>query len=89
MAINAIWSQLVTTYEKTNMAIISENNGKLRIIYNSNEMHETLFERVKECQEVTILGGSPYTPEQILNIVTHLLKCAAITQLSSTSGQSR
>ena len=74
MRISDIWEQLAKTYGKPNAAVIFENGGMLRRLYNPNEPPKTLFERVENCQEVAILGGTPYTLEQILNVATHLLK---------------
>ena len=74
MSIESIWDQLTRTYGRPSPATLFENDKTFRTLYNPNDPPETLFKRLEDCQEVAILGDTPYTTEQILRTATHLLK---------------
>ena len=42
-------------------------------MYFPQDAHEALFRRIKDCQEVQILGEDPYTAQQLLNNAVRLL----------------
>ena len=42
-------------------------------MYSPQGAPEVLFRRIKDCQEVPILGEDPYTAQQLLNNDVHLL----------------
>ena len=42
-------------------------------MYSPQDAPEVLFGRIKDCQEVQILGEDPYTAQQLLNNAVHLL----------------
>ena len=42
-------------------------------MYSPQDVSEVLFRRIKDCQEVQIIGEDPYTAQQLLNNVVRLL----------------
>ncbi len=50
-----------------------QNDTHFQSVYSLNNAPEILFHRIKDCQEIQILGDNPYTPKQLLNNATQLL----------------
>jgi hypothetical protein len=66
MSIQAILAQLETTFGKPSSAIIFHNNTIFTSSFSPMDTPETLFQRIEECQEVAVLGGTPYSAQQIV-----------------------
>jgi hypothetical protein len=45
---------------------MTQNNTTFVSQFNPMDTPETLFQRIKECQEVAVLGGAPYSAAQIV-----------------------
>ena len=74
MSIQAILSQLETTFGKPTANIIWNNNVTFTSPFSPVDTPESLFRRIEECQEIVILGATPYTVPQIVNNTMHLLQ---------------
>jgi hypothetical protein len=49
------------------------NNTRFTSPFDQREAPEHLFHRIEECQEIAILGGAPYTVQQIMGNTMYLL----------------
>ena len=66
MSIQEILAQLECTFGKPSAAISFHNNSVFTSPFSATETPESLFRRIEECQEVAVLGGAPYTVQQIV-----------------------
>ena len=66
MTIQEILGQLETTFGKPSAAISFHNNTVFTSTFSATETPESLFRRIEECQEVAVLGGAPYSVQQIV-----------------------
>jgi hypothetical protein len=66
MSIQEILAQLETTFGKPSAAISFQNNTVFTSPFSTTDTPESLFRRVEECQEVAVLGGAPYSVQQIV-----------------------
>ena len=73
MTIQAILAQLETTFARPTSTIVFNNNTRFTSPFDQRETPENLFHRIEECQEIAILGGAPYTVEQIMGNTMYLL----------------
>jgi hypothetical protein len=73
MSIQLILAQLKTSYGKPTANIIWKNNVLFTSKFNPLDGLETLFHRIEQCQEVAIIGATPYTAAQLVNNTMHLL----------------
>jgi hypothetical protein len=73
MEICEIFDQITSTYGPPTPAAILQNNTLFRSVYSPQDAPEVLFRRIKDCQEVQILGENPYTAQKLLNNAVHLL----------------
>jgi hypothetical protein len=73
MSIQLILTQLETLYGKPTVNIIWNNNVLFTSDFNPLYAPETLFHRIEQCQEVAIIGATPYTAAQLVNNMMHLL----------------
>ena len=77
MSIINIFAQLDTTFGKPDAQAQLLNNNNFRAPLLPTETPETLFLRLKECQEEQILANNPYTDMQlIINAVLVLQKAS-------------
>ncbi len=65
--------QLVTTYGRPTPMALLQHDTLFRSAYSPVDAPEVLFRRIKNCQEVQVLGKDPYTQVQLLNNAVHLL----------------
>ena len=72
MSIQAILSQLETTFGKPTVNIIFNNNMTFTSSFSPMDTPETLFHRIEECQEIAILGAMPYSVPQIVGNTMNL-----------------
>ena len=68
-----IFDQITATYGRPTPAALLQYDMLFRSVYSPQEAPEVLFRRIKDCQEVQILGEDPYTAQQLLNNAVHLL----------------
>jgi hypothetical protein len=73
MSIQLILAQLETLYGKPAANIIWNNNVLFTSDFNPLDASEMLFHRIEQCQEVAIIGATPYTAAQLVNNTMHLL----------------
>ncbi len=73
MSIQLILAQLENLYGKPMANIIWNNNILFTTNFNPVDAPETLFHQSKQCQEVAIIGATPYTAAQLVNNMMHLL----------------
>ena len=66
MSIQEILAQLECTFGKPSAAISFHNNSVFTSPFSATETPESLFRRIEECQEVAVLGGAPYSVQQIV-----------------------
>ena len=78
MSIQAILSQLETTFGRPTSDIVFSNNMRFTSPFDPRDTPENLFRRVEECQEIAILGGATYTVNQIMGNTMYLLLQAGI-----------
>jgi hypothetical protein len=55
MSIMNMRDQLETTYGKPNSMTLFANDTLFRSAFNPNDAPESLFDRIKQCQEIAIL----------------------------------
>jgi hypothetical protein len=71
-----IYDQITTTYGRPTPAALLQNDTLFWSVYSPQDALEVLLQRIKDCQEVQILGEDPYTAQQLLNnAVCLLLQC--------------
>ena len=68
-----ILAQLETTFARPTSTIVFNNNTRFTAPFDQRETPENLFHRIEECQEIAILGGAPYTVNQIMGNTMYLL----------------
>ena len=73
MTIQDILAQLETTFARPTSTIVFNNNTRFTAPFDQRETPENLFHRIEECQEIAILGGAPYTVNQIMGNTMYLL----------------
>jgi hypothetical protein len=73
MSIQLILAQLETLYVKPTANIIWNNNVLFTSKFNPLDAPETLFHRIKQCQEVAIIGATLYAAAQLVNNTMLLL----------------
>ncbi len=78
MSIQEILNQLETSYGKPTLMALHNNNLLFRSPMSTTDAPETLFYRIKQCQEIATLAGDPYTQMQIMNMVVHILMQAQV-----------
>ena len=66
MSIQEIMAQLEFTFGRPSAAISFQNNAVFTSTFSATETPESLFRRIEECQEVAVLGGAPYSVQQIV-----------------------
>jgi hypothetical protein len=66
MTIQAILSQLETTFGRPSVTVLFQNNATFASPFSPMDTPESLFQRIEECQEIAVLGGAPYTDAQIV-----------------------
>ncbi len=75
MSVLDILIQLQDSYGKPDMMTIFKNETLYRSPMAHSDSPEILFYRIKQCQEVQIIGNVPFTMEQIiLNAVRILIE---------------
>jgi hypothetical protein len=75
-----IFDQITTTYGFPMSVALLQNDTLFRSVCSMQDASEVLFHRIKDCQEVQILGEDPYTPQQLLNnAMCLLLQCGQFT----------
>jgi hypothetical protein len=74
MSVQDILSQLETTFGRPSATVLFTNNTTFAGPFNPMDTPETLFHRIKECQEVAVLGGAPYTNMQIVGTTMYLFQ---------------
>ena len=72
MSIQEIFAQLEYTFGKPSAYIGFQNNTVFTSPFSATDTPESLFRRVEECQEVAVLGGTPYSVQQIVNTTMYL-----------------
>ena len=72
MSIQDILDQLKSTYGKPSSAISFHNNTIFTSTFSAMDTPESLFRRIKECQEIAVLGGAPYLVPQIVGNTMYL-----------------
>ncbi len=73
MEIETILDQLVGMYGRPMPNALLQNDTHFQSVYSPKNAPGILFRRIKDCQEIQILGDNPYTPTQLLNNVIQLL----------------
>jgi hypothetical protein len=73
MYIQEILTQLKTSYSKPTPTALHNNNLLFWSPMNTTDAPEMLFYRIKQCQEIAMLAGDPYTQMQIMNTVVRIL----------------
>ncbi len=68
-----MFDKIMVTYRQSTPAALLQNNTLFRSVYSPQDAPEVLFRRIKDCQEVQILGEDPYTAQQLLNNAVCLL----------------
>jgi hypothetical protein len=68
-----MFDQITTTYGRPTPAALLHNDTLFWSVYSSQDAPKVLFRRIKDCQEVQILGEDPYTAQQLLNNAVRLL----------------
>ncbi len=81
MSIQDILTQLETSYGKPMPMALHNNNILFQSTMAPTDVPETLFYRIKQCQEIATLAGDPYTPMQIMNTVVCILKQTQVLPL--------
>ena len=81
MEVREIFNQITSTYGWPTPAALLQNDTLFRSVYSPQDAPEVLFWRIKDCQEVQILGEDPHTAQQLLNNAVHLLlQCGLYTR---------
>lgn len=78
MSIQDILSQLEMTFGRPSGTVLFSNNTTFTAPFNPAETPETLFRRVEECQEVAVLGRTPYSNAQIVGTTMYLFQQSGI-----------
>ena len=78
MTIQAILSQLKTTFGRPSATVLFQNNTTFASPFNPMDTPKTLFHRIEECQEIAVLGGAPYTVMQIVGTTMYLFQQSGI-----------
>jgi hypothetical protein len=73
MSIQIILAQLETSYGKPTGSTLWDNNKVFKSAFLPNEVLESLFQCLEQCQEVAILGENPHTQAQLVMNAVHLL----------------
>jgi hypothetical protein len=81
MSIIDILNQLDGTYGKPDTMTLLQNNTLFQSAFNPTDAPESLFYRIKQCQEIQVLARDPFTDTQIINNAVRLLMQANIFPL--------
>ena len=81
MSIINILDQLDGTYSKPDTVTLLQNDTHFRSAFNPTDAPESLFYRIKKCQEIQVLACDPYTDAQTINNAVRLLMQANIFPL--------
>ncbi len=73
MSIQMILALLKTSYGKPTCSTLWDNNKVFKSAFLHNDVPESLFQHLEQCQEVAILGENPYTQAQLVMNAVHLL----------------
>jgi hypothetical protein len=73
MEVQEIFDQITSTYGRPTPVALLQSDTLFRSVYSPQDAPEVLFPRIKDCQEVQILGEDPYTAQQLLNNAVRLL----------------
>ena len=73
MDIREMLDQLSSTYGLPTPAALEANDNEFRRPYSAADAPEVLFRRIKNCAEIAIIGGNPYTDRQIVMNTIRLL----------------
>ena len=68
-----MFDQITATYGRPTPAALLQNDTLFQSVYPQQDAPEVLFRRIRDCQEVQILGEDPYTAQQLLNNAVRLL----------------
>jgi len=68
-----MFDQITVTYWRPTPAALLQNDTLFRSAHSPQDAPEMLFRRIKDCQEVQILGEDQYTAQQLLNNAVCLL----------------
>jgi hypothetical protein len=68
-----MFNQITATYRQPTPAALLQNDMLSQSMYSPQDAPEVLFRRIKDCQEVQILGEDPNTAQQLLNNAVRLL----------------
>ncbi len=82
MSIIDILNQLDGTYGKPDTMTLLQNDTHFRSAFNPMDAPESLFYRIKQCQEIQVLARDPYSDTQIINNAVWLLMQANIFPLN-------
>ena len=81
MEVRDIFDQITSIYGRPVPAALLQNDMLFWSVYSPQDAPEVLFRRIKDCQEVQILGEDPYTAQQLLNNAGRLLlQCGLYTR---------
>ncbi len=82
MDIRVMLDQLSSTYCLPTPAALEMNDNEFRRPYSPADAPEVLFRRIKNCAEIAIIGGNPYTDRQIvMNTIRLLLTTGIYTRM--------
>ncbi len=73
MRVQIILAQLKTLYGKPADPTLWNSDKVFKSAFLPNEVPESIFQRLEQCQEVAILGENPYTQAQLVMNAVHLL----------------
>ena len=65
-------------YGKPDAMTLFANNTLFRSAFNPNDVPESLFHQIEQCQEIAVLARDPYSNVQVINNAVRLLMQASI-----------
>ncbi len=81
MSVMLILDQLSKLYGQPTPAVLEIKNRVFRSPYSAADVPEVLFQCIKECAEIALLGGNPYTDRQLItNAICLLLTTGLYTR---------
>jgi hypothetical protein len=78
MSIQEILTQLEMSYGKPTPMVLHNIDLLFQSPMSTTDAPEMLFYRIKQCQEIAMLAGDPYTQMQIMNTVVRILMQAQV-----------
>jgi hypothetical protein len=81
MSISSILDQFDGTYGKPDTMTLLQNDTLFRSAFNPTDAPESLFYRIKQCQEIQVIARDPYSDTQIINNAVCFLMQAKIFPL--------